>query len=108
MNKPLFTHCDEVYSMLDKIKSVFDSHQCNVNITYGHNIVTLTYVRDDGLSVFDIDIMDWDDDTDDEWMGHQFDSCINVAIWRNEQICAKFNGAFEWMVLELLTSIITK
>ncbi len=101
--KPLYDHDSEVYDMLDSIVSVIDELGTKRNVEYGNNIATVSFSRDDGLSLFEIEILDG---LDDEWMEHQFDSSIRVAIYRNEQIVGCFNGAFKFLILATIREII--
>ena len=104
--KPLYDHDAEVYDMINSIVSVIDELGTKRNVEYGNNIATISFSRDDGLSLFEIDILDGLDEVDDDWMQHQFDSSIRVEIYRNEQVVGWFNGAFKFLVLATIREII--
>lgn len=105
-HKPLYDHSDEMYGMLDSILSVFKSYNANYDVEYANNLMTIIYKPDD-MSVFEINLLDMNDDYTDDFMENQFDSNINVAIYRNEQIVARFNGAFTYAIKSVVESIVT-
>ena len=104
-HKPLYDHSDEMYGMLDSILSVFKSYNANYDVEYANNLMTIIYKPDD-MSVFEINLLDMNDDYTDDFMENQFDSNINVAIYRNEQIVGCFNGAFKFLILATIREII--
>ena len=100
--KPFFEHDDEVYSVIDTVKSILGD---DVKIEYSNMIVTITCNAHNGY--FEIVINDYTDETldDIDVLNTMIDSAVTVSIYRNEQIICIVNNAFSFAYKNVLVTI---
>ena len=107
--KPLYEHDTEVYDMVSLINNVLREGNVEYKLEYDNLMVTYEFDGNDGLSHFEIVILDWSDDDNesDDMLPNMYDSPITVELYRNEQIIGKFNGAFEYIITASINAIIS-
>lgn len=100
--KPFFEHDNEVYDIIDTVKSVLGD---DVKIEYDNMMVTITCNANNGL--FEIVITDYDDETldDIDVLNTMIDSAVTVTIYRNEQLICIVNNAFSSAYKNVLATI---
>lgn len=118
-NKPLFEHDDEVFDLTDKIKSILDRHELRCVHQYGNLVseFTVTSYHDKdghewGFSFdFVITIIDFPDDDaqgDDEFGRDMMNSNVIVKLTRAGEVVWELNGAYDFMLESMITSVVSQ
>ena len=105
MYKPLFNHDDEVNTIFETIKTTLEKVGIRPTIDYVNMAINIYFGWDDGMSSYEIDILDWNDDDENDMLEHMFDGNVTVEFYRNDQIIGKFNAVFPLAIVASINSV---